>query len=941
MRRTLLILTGGLLQLASLAQTNNSLYWQATLHKNGAVQLTRKGTGQIMRIEPAFTLFYRPDSPTLTLPRSKHLVYQIPNWTRTDGRGRTFDIYRAATTTSFGLPKATVHPNRIDWTFAPTEKGRLQASLLLTDSIPLVTYQFITAQSGYMAVGFAPFAEVPYRQVESLWQPLIWQERRMPDSCYVSAELMCSTPTVFVQSGGISRGVAVHPQESPFRMPTLPNSRFGVMLRNPRGNAQPATMAPLFGQQDSYRKVGDTLTFSTYIMAVPGRADQAFQQAARQVYRFKDYRRNGTGSLNETIENMIAYAMNDRYSHWIADLKGSDYTTDVKGTVKNVSALHPLSVAFVTDNEDIFKRRALPMTEYLLSREKYLFSLSEGITHQSPSHFMRGPAIEVSELAALYAFSNKNSPVFQQYAVNLVGKTRRLNVELPSEAESWPSLLALYRSTGRASYLGKARQKALDYIQNRINTPQADFSDAHLLPTTGAAFGGMFWSDFAPKWVDLLELYETTREVRFLEAAHQGARYYAMYVWLHPVVPAGNTVVHPGDSLKMYYINRNLSPNPIPYSVKRQEVPAWRVSNVGLTPEAANTYQGNPAIFLTHYAAYMLRLAQYTNDDLLRDIARSAVVGRYANYPGYDINYEFTTVYQRADYPLHDDNQFTFNQLYFNHVWPHIALLVDYLVADVETKSGGMIKFPSQYAQGYAYLQSKVYGAEPGEFYGDKAVSLWLPANTLTTNNSQMNYLTGYGNDKFYVALSNQSPDQETVTIDLNPDVVYFDAQRTYRVKIIGKNGSSQMQPMRNGKLTLTLEGHGLTSLIVEDLTVKTSFQHKLKAMPELAGGAASQQSQLLTATTPQGNVTGMMLSWGHNLHNAYVWLSATEKDLKEARLHYTLDGITWKTITDSGYPFEFSIPLSNAERKRGFSYRVEGITLDNGGSNTTVLLLK
>lgn len=53
-----------------------------------------------------------------------------------------------------------------------------------------------------MAVHFAPLVEVGYSQVESLWQPLIWQERRMPDSCYVCAELMCSLPRAGASAGG-------------------------------------------------------------------------------------------------------------------------------------------------------------------------------------------------------------------------------------------------------------------------------------------------------------------------------------------------------------------------------------------------------------------------------------------------------------------------------------------------------------------------------------------------------------------------------------------------------------------------------------------------------------------------------------------------------------------------------------------------------------------
>jgi hypothetical protein len=73
---------------------------------------------------------------------------------------------------------------------------------------------------------------------------------------------------------------------------------------------------------------------------------------------FGDYRRNATCSLNETIENMVQFAMNDYYSGWNDELKAFDYTTDVKHTVKLVSSLHPLSMAVITDNEEIYQRRA-------------------------------------------------------------------------------------------------------------------------------------------------------------------------------------------------------------------------------------------------------------------------------------------------------------------------------------------------------------------------------------------------------------------------------------------------------------------------------------------------------------------------------------------------------------------------------------------------------
>ncbi len=909
--------------------------WTATTQKNG--QITLEKGKSTLKIQPSFYLLSRADDPDLQLPLVYHISYRVPSWKERSGDGRSSDIFRAATPVPFKITQTTLNGGRVDWTFATTPGGTLTAWLDLTEKYPLVRWSFRAATGGYHAVVFAPYAPQAVAGLSSLWQPMIWQERRMPDSSYVSAEFMSSIPMTVAARDGRSRGVAVHPAEIPYRMPNFGNSRFGLLLRNAAGQAQPMVMAPLFGQKGTFTKAGAKLTFAASIIDTDGEADQAFQQVARELYDFHDYRQNGTCSLNETLHNMIRFAMDDRYSHWVADLRGSDYVTDVKGTVKNVSALHPLTVAVVTDDEEVFRQRAVPMTEYMLSREKYLFSRHDGEESQSPSHFLRGPAAEVSELGALHAFAQGNSSFLGKYAIELSGKTRRLNLDMPSEADSWQNLLALYRVYGTADYLERAKQKALDYIEKRITTTQTDFSDALLNGPTG----GQFWTDFAPKWIDLLELYEASGgpangDKRFLDAARQGAAYYAMYAWVYPTVPPGLTTVHEGDSIPMYYRNRNLSPQARPYPVREQQVPAWRVSNVGLTPEASTTYVQNPAVLLAHYAAYMLRLAQYTGEGYFRDVARSAVVGRYANFPGYDINYQFTTLNQHANYPYHDTNQFTYNQFFFNHIWPNIALVLDYLVADVSYKSKGAIHFPGQYAQGYAFLQSKVFGAEKGEFYGDKNVSIWLPDHLLKSDNEQINYLAAYGNGNTYLALTNQSADRQAVTVRLNPDVLRYDAGKTYAVKLFMNNQPAGRAEMKDGRLTTTLDGHGIAGFVIEGLAAQPTFQQKLKPLPELADRKAFTEIPM-----QPGKLVGMLLSWGEGLHNAYLYLTATEKDLTQARLHYSLDGQTWKTETDMEYPFEFSIPLTDAQRERGFSFRVETVGVDRKVVETEEGLLR
>ena len=160
--------------------------------------------------------------------------------------------------------------------------------------------------------------------------------------------------------------------------------------------------------------------------------------------------------------------------------------------------------------------------------------------------------------------------------------------------------------------------------------------------------------------------------------------------------------------------------------VPEQRIPAWRTSLVGLPPEQGRTYGLGP-IMLTHHAAWLLRLAHHANDPLLRDAAENAVLGRYANFPGYYFKSFETNVYQRVDYPLHPYQDLKYNAIFYNHVWPHIALLVDYLVSDAFDRSGGRVDFPSAYAPGYAYLTSKVYGHRLGRINEEKDVALWLP----------------------------------------------------------------------------------------------------------------------------------------------------------------------------------------------------------------------
>ena len=580
--------------------------------------------------------------------------------------------------------------------------------------------------------------------------------------------------------------------------------------------------------------------------------------------------------LVSTLERMIDYAMGP-WARFNEDLRGCAYETDVPGSVKNVSALHPLGVALVTDDEQIFARRAQPIFESLLSREKFLFTTDPNVEGQGASSKLAGPCAPVSELAAWYALTHQGCLL--RMAQDLYGKTRTLNLDDAEPGNIWQNALALHRATGDAAWLAKAKAGADAYLRERLATPQTEFRDK-------AGRGMFFWTSYAPNWMELYELFEATGEPRYLEAAREGARRFAEFVWMCPVVPAGEVLVNEGGHAPVYRKSDKLPRIDLP----EEQVPAWRVSEIGLTCESSGTSKGHRGIFLATHAPYMLRLAGQTGDGFLHDIARSAIVGRYTSFPGYHMNTARTTVYEKPGFAERPTAQInSTSSLHYNHIWPQIALLVDYLVADAGYRSKGAIRFPSHFAEGYAYLQGRIYGDRPGAFCGETNVWLWMPKGLLACDSPEVNYLAARGNDKLYFALMNQSarPVTAQCTVAL-PGVV---APRQFAV---------------------TIEPNGFATQVLADVKVAPKFQ--------LAQATPPWRSDFVQLDF--GGAHAMVLNLGADRRWAYVYLQA-HATLREATLHYSTGG-AWQTATDRAFPFEFSVPLPAAATE--FAFKIEGV---------------
>jgi hypothetical protein len=822
-----------------------------------------------------------------------------------DTQQRTADVFAAAPLTRIRATAVTRDGAALRFAFADQPDFALAATLTLPpgDAEPVLAFTLTPKRAAWYSVGYTGAPAFAPAELAENWQPFIWQEKRFPAQSYLTPAFECSLPATFVRRGNTTLGVVADADELPFSpLPLLDNSRFGVALRNPAGDAQPMVFAPMLGGAESKRAAGQAFTFKLRLFAGAGDITVAYEAVARRLYGFRDHRRNAIASLNETLDNMIDYGMS-RYSWFIEELKGCSYSTDVPGAVKNVSSLNPLNLALVTDDEEIFQKRAYPILEFMLSREKFLFSLDPKQKIQSPSRALLGPCAPVSELATLFGITHGASPVFGQLAERMLGTRRTLNLDDISEGGSWQNQLGVALATGDATLLAAARRGADAYLAARVDQPATGFDD-----------GGMFfWIGFTPKWIDLFRLYEATREPRYLAAARQGARQYTQFTWMAPRIPDEDVTVNPGGQAPVYWYLKSKGHTPM--TAPEERVPAWRLSEIGLTPESSGTMSGHRGIFMANYAPWMLRIAALTGDQLLHDVARSAVVGRYRSFPGYHINTARTTIYERADYPLREHKELSVNSFHYNHIWPHMSILIDFLVTDAFARSGGKIDFPAHFIEGYAYLQSKFYGDRPGKFFDRDDAVLWLPRRLIRSGSVEINTLAARGRDRLYLAFTNQSPEPVTTEIVLSAAVLPQLSGQTYRSHVFAGGSATAL---RDGRLTVTVPAMGLTAVEVEGLAVTPRFQDRL------VGARAADAWRRDHVVLPFGGTHALILNFGPAATTAYVYLQADDAKFKEVTLTCTVAGRR-ATLTDTTFPFEFTIPIPAGST--AFEFEVQGVT--------------
>jgi hypothetical protein len=907
-----------------LVLTNQRYRVEVTTGKTPTLLVSRTDQPDVRRtLTPAVRVIFSAENPNLAYANADVGRFPQAAW-KADGKTAERDAFRVG-------QQATVRASRVlasggdfvrfGFSDAKSATVTLELKLPAGTEPPVLETVLTPKQAGYFSAAFAGIAPVDTARVKFLYQPMVWSWRRFPEKPYLTPEHLCTTAATFTNDGTATEGLAPDPAEIPYRYAKLDNSRFGLLLRNAEGKAQPMLFAPILGGAGSRLEAGKSFRFRSRYVLSGGDWYAGLNHVLHDVFHYKNERRNAAVTLNQTFDNTMAFAMHDVYGGWVDSLKGFDYVQDAVGTVKIVSALHQLGAALVTGNPEIYRRRALPTMAYAMSREKYLYTVDERQKIQSPSHLLKGPCVEVGELAGLYQMTNGQTGAFLAELNRLFGKSRKLNLNTETGGGTWQDYLARYRSTRQPDDLAKAREGADAYLKAWQMYPAVFDNDPGLRDKEAA-----FLTDFTPKLYDLTELYEETNEKRYLDAAVQSARQMVFWLRSNPMAPdsvltANRGGVVPGHAHKRYKLNsyESLPGFDLNTPVPEQRVEAWRTSLVGLPPEQPGTYVGGGPIMLTHHPAWFLRLAHRSGDTLLRDAAYNAVLGRYAGFPGYYFTSLETTIYQHVDYAMHPYWDVKYNAMFYNHVFPHLALLIDFLVSDAFYRSKGQVNFPSVYAPGYAYLTSKVYGHQPGTVFGEKNVRLWLPPAAIQSSSVALNHLLGVGERDLHLVLMNTTNEAVSETLRLNPDVLPTEPGRTYAVAVTTPDGKTVQTTLKDGLLAVSVPAQGLVSCKIEGLQLDVPlFRSLAEAKPTAQPEATARPNGFFRdeTGTPLGTLTGMRFNVFPQFSDAYFFTDKTEKDLKSVTLRYRVGSGEWQTKTDGGYPFEFDIHLPDPKAK-------------------------
>lgn len=683
-----------------------------------------------------------------------------------------------------------------------------------------LSLEFTPSQAGCYSLGVQALHAALPTAVTNVLLPPMYQYQRLPLRPEMLLSAMMPQPVAMVEAsvGGNAMTAFVSGDSSVFPLDWggVDYSPMGFSLKTHTNMVEPVAFSPVLGMADSHVGRGQTLT-RKFVIGLTGKAwNETLEQVSTEVYEVRDYRRQTDKSLTETMFSIIDLMNNEEFGGWDKAMKGF---YDIEGkptkapTVVHSAPLAIVSAAVNAADEEMYLNRALPTIEYTLSRKGYRWS-----TRTTDEGYNKDP-----ETLRLSPFGSQFTTTYFEGLNRLLGGHNAWlrEIALPNDSLrlprgysapilSWVQALYAYRLTGDEKWLRQAKSTAVRD------------ADMHIYKnsTKPMRYQAFYNSTMYAPWWDFIDLYETTKDRRFLETARYGAAHTIAGIRSWPAVRDSIQTIHPGGvyngnttmwwkGSEQYRLGFPRTENDAPEHVVEQ----WKVSPVGLGFEQPSTYflrnKGKVVrpVFMSSWAPSLLRLHQYTGLEIFDTYARNAVIGRFTNYPGYYAT-GYTDITMQEDFPYKGPDV---SSIYYHHIPPHLAFTADYLVTEAMQRSAGKVSFPYGKQEGFVWFSNRIFGGKPGSVYDDNNVSLWLKKGLVTSSNPEINYLTAVSDRQLWLLLCNESREEAETAVSLSPDVAAIvDPDKATAIAV---NGNRKKLSADNNIINVSLSPKGFTAV--------------------------------------------------------------------------------------------------------------------------------
>ena len=853
--------------------------------------------------------------------------------------------------------------NKVTLYFPATDYGTLTATWTLDDTnAPKVSVDMTFAKDGYFSIGAFEGDELDTDDVEYILAPFRYQYKRIPEDPELLSEMYLFTPmgtyTLYENNKytnkAVTKGVTAEPSWIPIRWVKAGDSLFGMTVKGQNNMPQGGMFAPVLGNPDSKKTAGESYNLQYRVISSVSDWFSTYDNVITNLFGVTDYRKNYTVSLNQAIFNTRDLMKDDQYGGW-DPIDKAHYNIEGMNVTSTGNSMQALQDYLLTEDEDLLDRRTIPTLANTLSRKEIHFNRT-GIVGGGTYWAQKDMPDSIGEpikgfnanvMGGMYEMTHGSIPFLHEYTLEK-GQTEVTNSY--GSIASFANDLSMYKYTGEQKYLDSAIQKADKYLAEQV----------WIEDTTLPDWVKFIYISYYPNLASLIDIYEVTKDKKYLDAAEYVAQWMSTGLWVPGVdgtrktdpfwVNDVNEIVGPNPS---YYnpqsnwqgnVNYRVGGNSVEEATEsnkiienlHKQVEGWVAARTGLGIEQASTFKGGKHIIMQSFVGDFLKLAGYTNNDYYAKIARNSMLGRFSTYAGY-YRSDFMTYDQETDYARFGPDE---TGMYWHHIPPFLAMMEEFLITQAFAWSNTNIEFPSLRQQGYAYFNSNQYGHESGKFYDEDDMWLWIDEGIINPDSIQVDWIAAKKDGVLGIALMNEEHADLTTTVTLG-DKVPGGASYSGTATLYDENGKVGTVEVVNGKFTVTLPKQGLMAVKMNIPGVKKPSYANIKySVTEAEVGATVSEHT-------NGRAYTLQMS-GDNYY-AYVYVSdmgydtmetfkATtgkpggEADVKSLTMTYSIGDGQKQTVTTSQYPFEFLIKVDDVNAQ--FNYELT-VTKADGTTET------